>query len=71
VVEQDSNRRYSWLRAHGLRLIFFFAYIMMMLTIWEQGRTIEAQQTLIRQLYPDSMELTSVRAHQIQNMHNE
>ena len=58
--------RYCWLRTRGLRLIFFFAYAMMMLTILEQGRIIHAQQMLIRQLYPDSVELTSAKARQSQ-----
>ena len=40
----------------------FFAYLLMMLTICEQGRTIEAQKMLIRQLYTDSAELTSVKS---------
>ena len=44
---------------------------MMILTIFEQGRTIQAQQMLIRQLFPDSMKLTSVKARQIQKMHRE
>lgn len=65
MATPDKQRPYSWLRTHGLRLIFFFAYAMMMLTIFEQGRIIQAQQTLIRLLYPDSVALTSVRARQI------
>ena len=44
---------------------------MMMLTIFEQGRIIQAQQTLIRQLYPDSLELSSAKARLIQKMHGE
>ena len=56
-----SRVRYAWLRTRGLRLIFFFVYGLLVLTILEQGRIIQAQQMLIRQLYPDSVELT--RAH--------
>ena len=56
-----SRARYAWLRTRGLRLIFFFAYAMMVLTILEQGRIIQAQQMLIRQLYPDSVELAKAR----------
>ena len=55
--------RFAWLRTRGLRLIFFFAYAMLMLTIFEQGRIIQAQQMLIRQLYPDSVALTKARLH--------
>ena len=59
-----SRTRYAWLRTHGLRLIFFFAYAMLVLTIFEQGRITQAQQMLIRQLYPDSVELTKARLSQ-------
>jgi len=62
--------RFGWLRTRGLRLIFFFAYILMMLMIVEQGRIIHAQQMLIRQLYPDSMELHSTRARLHQQAHH-
>jgi len=64
VTAAASCARFAWLRTRGLRLIFFFAYAMLMLTILEQGRIIQAQQTLIRQLYPDSVELTKARLHQ-------
>jgi len=61
VTAAVSRARYAWLRTRGLRLIFFFAYAMMVLTILEQGRIIQAQQMLIRQLYPDSVELAKAR----------
>jgi len=63
VTAAVSRARFAWLRTRGLRLIFFFAYAMLMLTILEQGHIIQAQQTLIRQLYPDSVELTKARLH--------
>jgi len=56
-----SQTRFGWLRTRGLRLIFFVAYGLMVLLIVEQGRVIQAQQTLIRQLYPDSVKLNSAR----------
>ena len=59
-----SRVRDAWLRNRGLRLIFFFAYAMLVLTVVEQGRIIQAQQTLIRQLYPDSAEWARVRLNQ-------
>jgi len=59
-----SRVRYTWLRTRGLRLIFFFAYALLALTILEQGRVIQAQRMLIRQLYPDSVELTRARLNQ-------
>jgi hypothetical protein len=63
VARAVPQLRFPWLRSYGLRLIFFFAYAMMMLLIVEQGRVIEAQRMLIRQLYPDSVQLSSLRAH--------
>lgn len=66
MIEQDSKPRFTWLRTRGLHLIFLFAYVIMMLTIWEQGHTIEAQKRLIRQLYPDSVALASVKLRQLQ-----
>ena len=71
MIEEGSKRRYTWLRNRGLHLIFIFAYVIMMLTIWEQGRTIEAQKILIRQLYPDSVALTSVKVRQLQKTHRD
>jgi len=62
--------RFGWLRTRGLRLIFFFAYALMVLMILEQGRIIHAQQMLIRQLYPDSVELNSARARLHQQAHH-
>ena len=59
-----SRARFAWLRTRGLRVIFFFAYAMLLLTILEQGRIIQAQQMLIRQLYPDSVELMKARLSQ-------
>ncbi len=55
----------SWLRRHGLSLIFLFAYAMLALLIFEQGRTIDSQRQLIRQLFSDSLELTHLKAGHI------
>jgi len=64
VTAAVSRARFAWLRTRGLRVIFFFAYAMLLLTILEQGRIIQAQQMLIRQLYPDSVELMKARLSQ-------
>lgn len=53
--------RYIWLRTRGLPLVFFIAYALMLLMIREQGRIIQVQQMLIRQLYADSVELARAR----------
>ena len=58
-----ANSPLLWLRTVGRRRVFLFAYALLMLTILEQGRMIRAQQILIRQLYPDSLELSHVKAH--------
>ena len=70
VTTAAPQSRFGWLRTRGLRLIFFFAYALMVLMILEQGRIIHAQQTLIRQLYPDSVELNSARARLHQPPHH-
>ena len=62
--------RFSWFRTRGLRLISFIAYALMVLMILEQGRIIHAQQMLIRQLYPDNLELNSARVRQHQQAHH-
>ncbi len=59
----------SWLRTYGLRLIFAVAFTLMMLTIFEQGRVIKAQQMLIRQFYPDSVELSVRKAQETAHAH--
>ena len=62
MVVPTPDTPYYWLRTRGLRVVFFFAYTMLMLVIFEQGRVIQAQQRLIRRLYPDSVELTYAKA---------
>jgi hypothetical protein len=42
---------------------------LMLLMILERGDTIRAQQMLIRQLYPNSLELTSAKLRQAQQAH--
>jgi len=69
TVVSISKARLGWLRTRGLRLIFFFAYAMMMLMIYEQGEVIHAQQMLIRQLFPDSVALNSAKMRQAQQAH--
>ncbi len=51
----------QWLRRQGLTVIFCFIYVVMSLLIVEQGRTIDSQRKLIRQLFHDSLELTAVK----------
>jgi hypothetical protein len=44
-----------------LTVLFLISYGLMTMLIVEQGRTIESQRVLIRQLLPDSTELSAVR----------
>jgi hypothetical protein len=55
----------SWLRQHGLSLIFLLVYVLMSLLVVEQSRTIESQRQLIRALFQDSLELTHMKTHQM------
>lgn len=47
-------------------LICVFAYLFLSLLVIEQGRTIDSQRALIRDLFGDSLELTSMKARQNQ-----
>lgn len=59
----------NWLRRHWLTLVLLFVYGLMSLLVIEQGRTIDAQRTLIRQLFSDSLELTAVRMREAERSH--
>jgi len=53
-----------WLRRHWLSVIMLCAYLLLSLLILEQGRTIDAQRALIRQLFYDSLQLNALRMEQ-------
>ena len=44
-----------------LTVLFLISYGLMTMLVVEQGRTIDAQRTLIRQLFGDSSELTALK----------
>lgn len=50
-----------WLRRNWLTSVMLITYLLLSLLILEQGRTIEAQRSLIRQLFVDSQQLTALR----------
>jgi hypothetical protein len=50
-----------WLRRHWLNVIMFAAYLLLALLVIEQGRIIEAQRSLIRALFSDSLQLNALR----------
>jgi hypothetical protein len=51
----------SFLRRHGLHFISLFALVLTSLVILEQERTIDSQQSLIRLLFRDSVELNHMK----------
>ena len=63
-MTQRPHRR-TWLRSHGLTVIFAVAYVFLSLLVLEQGRTIQSQRQLIRALFHDSVELTHLKAQNI------
>jgi hypothetical protein len=52
-----------------LTVLFLLSYGLMTMLVVEQGRTIDAQRTLIRQLFGDSSELTALKGSAVQK-HN-
>jgi hypothetical protein len=55
-------KRNSWLPV--LTVLFLVSYALMTMLIVEQGRTIESQRALIRELFRDSRELSAIKASQ-------
>lgn len=55
-----------WIRRYGLTVVFVVVYCAMSLVIVLQGRTIESQRTLIRQLFHDSLELNALKIQRFQ-----
>ena len=51
-----------------LTVLFLISYGLMTMLIVEQGRTIESQRALIRELFRDSKELSAVRMKAAQEM---
>jgi hypothetical protein len=54
-----ARKKQGWLPL--LILLFLISYGLMTMLIVEQGRTIESQRTLIRDLFRDSTELSSIK----------
>lgn len=46
---------------NGVYTLMLAGYLLMGLLVWEQGRVIEHQSTLIRSLFYDSSQLTALR----------
>src|SRR3954452_5923507 len=56
----------QWLRRYWLSVVMLIAYFLLSLLIIEQGRTIEAQRTLIRKLFSDSLQLNALKVEKQQ-----
>ncbi len=59
-----SQTPFSWLRHYALTIVLVAAYLAMTGLVIEQGRVIDSQQKLIRLLFSDSTELTSLKVKQ-------
>jgi hypothetical protein len=55
-----------WIRTNGLSLLFLFLYVLLSMLVIEQGRTIESQKQLIRELFHDSQQLNAMRIREAQ-----
>jgi len=53
-------------RRHWVALMFLFAALLVTLIVDRQGETISSQQMLIKTLFRDSLELTAVKAHTVE-----
>lgn len=53
-------------RRHAIIAVLVFGYLLMSVLIVQQGRTIDSQRTLIKQLFRDSLELNAMKVQQVQ-----
>lgn len=56
------------IRRHALNLVLSFAFLLMSFLCIQQGHTIASQQTLIRSLFRDSLELNKIKVKHIQEL---
>lgn len=68
VVEAVAAKKNGWLPL--LVVLFLISYGLMTMLIIEQGRTIESQRALIRDLFHDSAELSAVKEQRAQAAQN-
>lgn len=55
------------IRRHSLTIVLSVAFLFMSYLCFQQGRTIASQQTLIRSLFQDSLELNAIKVKQVQD----
>lgn len=60
IAPTTPTKKRGWLPL--LTILFLISYALMTMLIVEQGRTIESQRALIRDLFRDSTELSAVKA---------
>ena len=63
VAPAAARKKFGWLPL--LTVLFLISYALMTMLIVEQGRTIESQRALIRELFRDSTELSAVKQAQV------
>ncbi len=56
------------IRRHSLAFVLCIAFLFMSYLCFQQGRTITSQQTLIRALFQDSLELNAIKVKHIQDL---
>jgi hypothetical protein len=59
TLAPNAPKKHGWLPF--LTILFMISYGLMTMLIVEQGRTIESQRALIRELFRDSTELSAVK----------
>jgi hypothetical protein len=57
----------NWALRNRLMVILLFFSTVMTLLVAEQGRVIETQRTLIRQLFHDSLELSAFKMRELRS----
>ncbi len=56
----------EWITTHRLVTILLVGYFFLSMIIFEQGRTIDNQRSLIQQLFGDSIALNLSRVHKLE-----
>ena len=51
----------KWLRRNWLAVVMLVTYLLLSMLILEQGRIIESQRALIRDLFSDSLQLNAMK----------
>jgi hypothetical protein len=57
-----------WIRDHAITTALLLAYSVMSLLIIEQGRLIDSQRSLIRQLLSDSLQLNAMKMQELHSL---